>query len=623
MRRFRTARRRLSRRKRRFPSRSRTLLKKLSRRRRYGVGRGSFGRRRRSRFGRRRFGRRGRRFGSRNRRYRRSSRKNGRKARHSRALPFGVRYVSSEEFTSVIGLQSWWDEHSVESQNAILVALNDGLVKYHRKLAAGPRGQVSSTVAVHDNENKTGYTRAMIPSTATNPANLRFTIQESITYSMYNTANVNAYLTVCLSTPRRCYYSNQGTQLESFPAGYTVTPLPSNATNLEYTCSTAFWSAPWRASYVTTAPVVSPTNTPNHSQIHPYRQYGAAQLFVPFNVKFTTFIPTIENLYLAGASYQDYKAGDPATGANVLITDNASKVDVVTPFNRDVGGGGTPINDTGYIWQTLLKNTRVETTGLSKQAWDTMDWGPNDLSALTDLSQAQTLRQTPSMFNATDNNSTGVSARQKMFGNANECNMDDPTTQTGAAHDWATHPQYKDSQNPILKMLFSRKYRRITIKPGQVFRFTVKSKRYTINPMRDGFMDQTGGGVGGGGTEWPSPFLGANDYTLETWSAGSTSTAPAMGGPGYPFRTKILSVSLRGQTAAETAANGHQMQILPAQINMKKDHRIRYNVKYLMPRTAKRATTVRNLLADDTNMSHYAVQYPTYPAAAATPTLIG
>lgn len=630
------------RRRRRFTRRSRFARRRFGRRR-FGrrFRRGRFGRRRRS--ARRGYRRKVRRFGRRRSRIARRYRRYSSKARRSGRLPFTLRTITTEGIISKIGLQTWFDIPALGDPIFMMQDLmSDALINLVRIKAARDPIQRIQGLSYPWNLNQTTIQErgAVLQAADIHPSHFYVTFKEIIKYHMYNTSNVTAYITIIKKYPRvnsrETGYGGFQQRLALFPATASDTPLTitsANSSHLLISGNALNWGYPDYADSAT------PANNPNGS-ISPFlasagadlgclsipRQYGAFVQMFPTSPWPSFVQQNAQNFFNQGPTSALTAPNEVLTvttggyfnenSSTHYLAGNIMAIDELASKASGTGADPTyfrPVVGSNYFLNNLPPSSNSTTAGDQGnrgQAYTTVNYhgNPDFDEAYYDRNPTLAQRQFIS-------GNAGPSGTDSVDSNVGWRPQDDPfgVELGGNGYNWSTHPQYNELKNTVMKRLFRMKARRLTIPPGKVLRWTLRSRRATINPDRDQLIYYATTATK------PCVWSGAVNAsrTIDGW--GSTTSipnakcmieCPSLWGPGMPAKTILWSMSVRGQTAQKGSASDYG-QIMPTELLLKKDHTVRYKVSYkpVLPSMRKHITN-RNFMEYNPLVTNYRIQYP-------------
>lgn len=487
----------------------------------------------------------------------------------------------------------------------------------------------------------TQHKGAMLMASDIDPNYLWIKFREIVKYHMYNTSNVTAYITIIKKIPKKssnAFYQPYCHTLMMYPQAETDTPL-QKSTLTGYFDKTKgnllAWGYPaWNGAVLSSAPAAGsaicpfvPTAGADKGSLFILREWGAFQQFFQSNSNmFPSFLQQhSQNMFNLGPTLDTVAV----TAPDVILDQNQSNTSyaqdhnlAIQSFNGKVSGTGI---DPAYYYPLIGSNyfsgntaptaaaTTAGDTGQRGQAYTTVNTDSTGDSYST-AEYDHNMSQQRQFFSGSG--PTNIDASTALVkGN----NMQDPFSADvagGSGYNWSKHPQYNEMRNKSMRMMFKMHKRRVTIPPGKVLRWTFKSRKASINPVRHNLIREA---YSTAAITVPHVFSYAanNSKTIDGWgSSDSTLAFPnipqySMWGPGMPCRTKVWSMAMRGQTAVNTTFNANKAQIMPTEILIKKDHIIKYNVKYNnMTRDLKNHATIRNFLAYQPSISDYKIQYP-------------
>lgn len=483
---------------------------------------------------------------------------------------------------------------------------------------------------------------AVFQSADISPKHFWVTFKEIIKYHMYNVSNVTAYVTIIKKYPKRSSretgYGAWQTTLAMFPVADTQTPLSLTAAtaggHLIKTNSLLAWGYPDSMNTGGSSPTIGsgidpfrPSTGANTGSLMIPRQWGAFEYFFPVDPWPSFYQNTAMNHFnvgptniagnhdaLAGMVYYDLPLNTSYSRANIMAIDEMT--------TKTAGSGGDPIYYRPTVGSNYFRNLQI-TPGSTSTGGGTGDVG-------TAYGTVNTLGTYP-YSSPTYDTLLGDPPRQRQFMDGS--NLDNTSSTAivgqfvqsdpfafaggdGSGQNWSAHPQYDEMKNRCMRLLFKMYKKRVTIPPGKVLRWNLRSKRVTINPVRDNLV--TYQSTTSAPAVWSSQQ--GDDVTIDGWGAntapsqsyagnGGQLQCPSMWGPEWPCRTVVWSMSLRGQTAVST--NSNKAQIMPTELLLKKDHTIRYAVKYrpVTPQL-KRKSTIRNYMEHAPSLTNYRIQYP-------------
>lgn len=640
---FRSARPRRFRRK-TFARRSHFRGRRRSFARRSSFRRGRFSRRfkrfgRRTRSYGRRYRRKGVRFGRRFKRTLRRSRRFTQKGRSSGGLPFTLRTISTEHLISTIGQQTWYDIPALGDPIFMMQdLLADALANLVKIMAA--RNPISRIQGVGYPWNLDTSTKshqgAVMQAADINPKHFYVTFKEIIKYHMYNTSNITSYVTIIKKIPKKTSklygYGCWQQRLDIFPATAKDHPLSITtagmANNVMIKDGSLTWGYPDLQSISNPAldggsinPFV-PTAGANLGCLIIPRQYGAFCQFFPTDPWPSFVQQNSGNFFNQGAAQAQVNLNGAGNFINQDPTSSQydNEYNFITALNTKTAGGGL---DPAFYLPSVATNYFTGNTNPTAATGNAGDQGQRGQAYYSVNTTGNPTFTSPATFDQhppaqrTMLSGATVYTASSVSGYTNQA---DPFSSAlgGGGTDWSTHPYYDEMKNRCMRLLFKMHKRRITLPPGKVLRWSLRGRRATINPARDSLILHASSAVN------PSVWTGSANATktLDGWGTsaspnnnvptgtGGQLEAPSLWGPEWPCRTILWSCALRGQTAKHTGASD-LAQIMPAEVLLKKDHIIKYNVKY-RPVTSllKKHATIRNLLEYNPSSSNYAVQYP-------------